>query len=99
MQTGTCGSTIVVQSEDQVSSDLAGEVVILHLPSGGYYGLDAVGARIWDLIRVPKTINEVRDALTEEYDVEVESCERDLLELLQELERAGLVETCLEMAQ
>ena len=84
--------SIVVVSGDQVSSDLAGEVVMLSLKDGAYYGLDEVGARIWNLIQQPRSVNAVRDAILEEYDVAPECCERDLLALLGDLESAGLIE-------
>jgi hypothetical protein len=86
------GSSTVVAAKDQVSSDLGGEVAILDLKAGVYYGLDAVGARIWSLIEEPRTVNEIRDILLEEYDVEPERCERDLLALLRRLADEGLVE-------
>jgi hypothetical protein len=86
------GSSTVVAAKDQVSSDLGGEVAILDLKAGVYYGLDAVGARIWSLIQEPRTVNEIRDILLEEYEVEPEHCERDLLALLRRLADEGLVE-------
>jgi hypothetical protein len=85
------GSTVVA-AKDQVSSDLGGEVAILDLKAGVYYGLDAVGARIWSLIQEPRTVNEIRDILLEEYEVEPERCERDLLVLLQRLADEGIIE-------
>ena len=85
-------SSVVVAAQDQVSSDLGEEVVILHLKNGVYYGLDEVGARIWDLIQEPRAVNEIRDLLLDEYDVEAERCESDLLALLEELVAEGLVE-------
>jgi hypothetical protein len=84
-------STVVV-AEGQVSSDLGGEVAILSLKNGVYYGLDAVGARIWELIQGPRTVNEIRDVLLEEYDVEPERCERDLFVLLDQLATENLIE-------
>lgn len=84
--------SIVVASQDQVSSELSGEAVILNLRNGTYYGLDAVGATIWGLIQEPRSIEAIHTALLEQYDVEPERCERDLLALLQELAAAELVE-------
>jgi hypothetical protein len=86
------GDSTVVAAKDQVSSDLGGEVAILDLKAGVYYGLDAVGARIWSLIQEPRTVNEIRNILLEEYEVEPERCERDLLVLLQRLANEGLIE-------
>lgn len=84
--------SVVMAAKDQVSCDLSGEAVILNLKSGVYYGLDTVGARIWNLIQEPTTVGEVRDVLVREYEVEPERCERDLLALLEKLADAGLVE-------
>ena len=85
-------SSVVIAAKDQVSSDLGEEVVILNLKKGVYYGLDEVGARIWDLIQEPRAVREIRDLLLDEYDVEPERCERDLLALLEELAAEDLVE-------
>ena len=55
------------------------------------HGLDTVGARIWTLAQEPITVGAVRDAILQEYDVEPEQCERDLLDLLRKLAAAGLI--------
>jgi hypothetical protein len=92
MKSTVSESSIVVAAEDQVSSDLGGEVAILDLKAGVYYGLDEVGARIWSLIEKPRRVGEIRDVLVDEYDVAPDRCERDLLALLQKLADAELIE-------
>jgi hypothetical protein len=82
----------VVVSGNQVSSEIGEEVAILDLKAGMYYGLDSVGARVWELIQRPKSIREIWNVLLEEYEVDPERCERDLLALLQRLVDEGLVE-------
>ena len=99
LQTIITTATIVVASKDQVSCDLAGEAAILGLQNGVYYGLDPIGARIWSLIQTPTAVSAVRDAIVSEYDVEAERCERDLLELLQQLAEQRLVEMTNETAR
>ena len=84
-------STVVV-TKDQVSADLSGEAAILNLKTNTYFGLNTVGASIWKLIQEPKKVSEIRDAIIEEYDVEPDRCEHDVLELLQELSKNGLIE-------
>jgi len=91
--------TSVVAAKEQVSSDLAGEAVILDLKSGVYYGLNSVGASIGNLIQEPRTINEVRDAILAQYEVEPEQCDRDIKALLEELEAEGLIEVRNERAE
>jgi hypothetical protein len=85
---------VVVASKEQVFSDLGGEAVVLSLKSGVYYGLDEVGAHIWDLIQTPRRVSEVCDLLLEEYDVEPDNCEHDVIALLLSLASEGLIEIC-----
>jgi hypothetical protein len=88
----TLGS-IVHASPDQVSCDLQGEAAILNLRTGIYYGLDAVGAAIWKLIEQPRTVASIREAVVAEFDVQPETAERDLFDLLGGLSAEGLIET------
>lgn len=82
----------VVAIKDQVSSDLGGEVAILDLGGGIYYGLDAVGARIWELVREPIKVNQIQETIIEEYDADRARIEPDVLAFLQRLADEGLVE-------
>src|SRR5438046_9055745 len=84
--------SIVAVAGEQISSDLAGEAVILNLRDGVYYGLDDVGARIWNLIQEPESVDQICDHIFEEYDVGAGQCERDVLALLDELAGAGLID-------
>ena len=83
---------VVVASEEHVSADLDSESVILSLKNGTYYGLDPLGAHIWELIQEPRQVLEVRDAILSEYDVGAEQCETDLIALLDQLKSEGLIE-------
>lgn len=86
-------TSVVVASRDQVSVDLAGEAAILHVANGTYYGLDPLGSQIWTLLQEPRQIMNIRDYILERYDVQPEQCEADLLALLHDLLRVGLIET------
>jgi hypothetical protein len=85
-------------SKNVFCSDVDREKVILNLKTGAYYGLEELGARIWDLLQQSKTFIEIRDIVTREYQVETEECERDLQELLQELLDAELIEVADEQS-
>lgn len=90
MEPTLSGNSRVVATKDQIFSDLGGEIVILNVASGVYHGLDEVGARVWHLIQQPRTVDEIRDAILDEYEVVPEQCERDVMTLLQQLVQAGL---------
>jgi hypothetical protein len=84
--------SIIVASKNQVHCDLDGEAAILNLNNGIYYGLNPVGAYIWELIQMPISVREIRTAMVEEFEVEPERCEHDLLVLLRELSEQQLIE-------
>lgn len=81
----------VVASDDQVSTALGDETVILGMGDGVYYGLDAVGTRVWALLATPQRVSQVVGTITDEFDVTPEQCERDVLALLDELAKRRLV--------
>ncbi len=87
-----CLKTIVVASKDNVSCSLGAEAAILNMSSGVYYGLDPVGAHIWSLLEQPRSVEDLRAAVMEEYEVESARCEADLLALLEKLRSEGLIE-------
>ena len=82
----------VIASSQQVSCPLGEESAILHVGTSMYYGLDPVGTKIWELLRQPRSIDELRDAVLREYEVEAERCERDLLDFLTKMREEGLIE-------
>lgn len=84
--------SIVSAAPEQLSCDLADESAILNLKNTVYYGLDPVGTRIWHMLQQPTKVSELRDRLLDEYDVEAEQCERDLLGLLEAMRDEGLIQ-------
>jgi hypothetical protein len=92
MSVNLSGQTIVVAAKDQVSCDLGGEAAILSIKNGIYYGLDPVGAQVWNLLQKPLRVVEIHEAVLREYDVEPERCEHDLIILLEKLLAEGLIE-------
>ncbi len=79
-------------NEDVVFHDLQGEMVLLNLKTGVYFGLDPMGTRIWHLIHEANPLQEVLDSLLEEYEVMEAQCERELLGFVAQLRENELVE-------
>jgi len=84
--------TIVVAASEQVSCPLGEESAILNLKNSVYYGMNPVGARVWDLLKQPKSVAELRNALLEEFEVDEVRCGGDLLALLETMRSEGLIE-------
>lgn len=88
----------VVAARPQVSAAVADEVVILHLDQGIYYGLNPVGALVWQLLAQPRTVAELCAAIVQEFEVELKRCEQDILALLCDLQARALIEVVGEAA-
>jgi len=83
--------SLVTLATDQVSAELEGEFVVLDVNAGIYYSLENVGARIWSLLHEPRRLQDIRDRLLEEFDVDPHRCERDVRVFLQGLAEKGLL--------
>jgi hypothetical protein len=84
-------SATVVATSDHVSSELDGEEIILDLEDGTYYGLNEVGADVWALLDAPRRVTDICGELEEDYDVERDVLETDVLDLLSEMHERGLI--------
>ena len=84
-------SSLLVCSDDQVSTTVGAETVMLGMHDGVYYGLDAVGALAWALLATPRRVSELVYAVVSDFDVTPAQCEHDLLALLEELLQRGLI--------
>lgn len=84
--------TLLRRSPQQVSTPLGDELVIMHIASGYYYALNEIGARVWSLLEVPTTFAHLLDCLVDEYEVERQTCERDLKKILGRAIEKELVE-------
>lgn len=76
-----------------LSTTFDGEVVLLNETDGVYYGLQDVGARVWQLIERAHSLDVIRDIVSAEYDVDADACANDLHELVADLIDRGLVVT------
>lgn len=85
-------ATQITAIREQVSSELVDEIVILSMKDGKYYGLNSVGARVWQLIQQPQPLSALCDVITAEYEVSREQCESDVVALLQDLAANNLIE-------
>lgn len=84
--------SVVRITASQLASHLGDEVAILELDRSVYYGLNDTGSFLWNLMQKPVRVNEMRAALVEEFDVDAEVAEKDLLRVLADLRDAGLIE-------
>ncbi len=67
------------------------EAVMMSIAAGRYYGLNAVGVRIWELLESPRDVAEICRQLVEEFEVDQPTCEAEVLRFVDELLDNGIV--------
>lgn len=81
------------RARDGVIAKMIGsEMVLLDYDRGIYYGLNPVGARVWQLLSEGEAMERILERLADEYDVSREALESDVAALLLELEAKELVQ-------
>jgi hypothetical protein len=83
--------TMVVRTSGFVDAEIDNEVVLLNIDTGLCYGLNRVGSRIWSELAVPILVGDLCTKLQSEFEVDSTTCEREVLDLLQELRAEGLI--------
>jgi len=79
-----CPETVFAQEVDN-------EIVLLDMQSENYFGLDSVGAVMWQFMQEHLTLQDVLNALLEYYDVDEAILKKDLLHLVEQLHTNGLI--------
>jgi len=75
-----------------VTSTLDGEIVMMSVDNGEYYGLDEIGTRIWELLEKPIVIDNLINCLTNEFEVDRQECEQDTLDFLEDMFSRKLID-------
>ncbi|MDN5939476.1 MAG: PqqD family protein [Salinisphaera sp.] len=95
MTTAIRADSIVVRTRDQVTADLGqGQTALMSVERGSYYGLNEVGARIWQLCAQPRRVDAIAQRLAREYEVTAGQAIEDVTGYVQALRAEGLLRVC-----
>ena len=81
---------------DMVSREIAGEVILVPIRRNvgdleSVYTLNETAALAWTLFDGSLTVNQIQDQIVTEYEVDADEAQRDLIELIQQLEEIGAI--------
>jgi len=82
----------ITPRSDVLIRELHGESVLLDLQTESYFGLDEVGTRMWEALTAQPDFEAACSELLEAYDVEPGRLREDLVQFVEELAQAGLVD-------
>jgi hypothetical protein len=84
-------ATLVARSDKVLYSTVDGDVTMMSVETGNYYGLTAVGARIWSLLEQPASAADVCNRLMKEYRIERTRCENEVLSVFRRMIDEGVL--------
>ena len=82
----------LVRIDGVLDSSVDDERVVLDTDSEIYYGLNEVGAHLWEQLEKPRSVDELVTSTAEEFDVATSECREDVRSFLADLLDVGLVE-------
>ena len=82
----------LAMSGDVLFRVLDDETVLINLKTGVYFGLNPVGTRVWQLVAEHHALARVLDVMLDEFEVDRDVLEHDLIDLARQLHDAGLCE-------
>jgi hypothetical protein len=83
--------TKYIRNSKTISGRLHDELVMMDLDKGKYFSLNPVATRIWDLLEESQGIGDLANLLIEEYEVDLDQCNKEVEEHLHEMVKLGLV--------
>ncbi|HSI26007.1 MAG TPA: PqqD family protein [Aeromicrobium sp.] len=85
------GSTVLKVADGVLTRMAGSEMVLLDLDSEEFFGLDGVGARVFELLEQPQRFDDVLGTLLREYDVDRETLTADVNALVADLVARNLL--------
>jgi hypothetical protein len=77
---------------DVLDVDMDGELVMMNIEQGRYFGLNQTGTRIWALLAEPVVISDLCYKLMAEFNVDQKQCEQEVVAYLENLLTRGLLQ-------
>ncbi|MFV9656116.1 PqqD family peptide modification chaperone [Pseudomonas sp. NY15366] len=78
-------SSLLIRSSDLIATEMDGDIVMMHISSGQYFGISGVGPRIWALLERPITLDALIATIVNEYIVDEQTCRNDIQAFMQNL--------------
>src|SRR6202163_2186514 len=84
-------ATIVSRSPSVLTAEVDGEIVMMSIEQGRYFGLDDIGSDIWKRIEPPCSFATLIDGLAADYEADRTTIVTDVQSLLDRLAKHDIV--------
>ncbi len=74
---------------DWMAAKVGEEIVMMSVQKGNYIGLSPVGARVWELLDTPQSLDALCAQLEKEFDVPPDVCHAEVETFIDQLVKHG----------
>ncbi|OIO66555.1 MAG: PqqD family protein [Zetaproteobacteria bacterium CG_4_9_14_3_um_filter_49_83] len=82
---------VIKRNPEMVFSDMDGEIVMMSIERGEYYGMDAIGSEIWNMLDEEISVADICSGLCKRFDVEESICRQDVLAFLEQMAERNII--------
>jgi hypothetical protein len=83
-------------SDGVIWRDVGGDVVILNVETGVYFGIDGSGSQMWRELAEHGSVEKTLESVQQQFDVGPDELRRDVRDLVELLVEKGLVQVIAE---
>jgi hypothetical protein len=84
-------SRIVARSAELIEAEVDGELVALDVQQGSCFGFNRTATRIWQMLEQPMSLADICARLTQEFDIDPDTCRGQVETLVADMAESGLV--------
>ena len=81
----------ISRQDGLIAVPMDGDLVMMNISTGTYFGINPVGVMIWELLETPHTMAQICHHMMEKYAVDQETCLRDVRNFVEQMLRENIV--------
>lgn len=86
------GATTIRRNPELLSVEMDGDLVMMSIESGNYFGVSGVGPTIWEFLESPKNFDQIVAEICASFEVDAPVASADLRKFLDNLAENGMIE-------
>lgn len=80
------------RNPELLSVEMDGDLVMMSIETGNYFGVSGIGPSIWHFLETPKRFDEIVDEIVENFEVEPDIAAADLRAFVASMAKNGMIE-------
>ena len=82
----------IMRHPDLLAVPMDGDLVMMSISQGNYYGINPVGSVIWEALQTPQTLDQLCQVVVKEFAVDETTCAKDVQTFIAQMLDAKVVQ-------